>query len=213
MGGTSAWFYKGNFAKQLDAITRSMNKIATKQALGPLADSLAQAALGLSVVRATKLAPASTMYAKSNPKQFRVGTTQRGAAAHQFGATIYPKDHAVAAELSRRLAMKAARMALANLGAAGGKTREARQFVRQAGRVAKLTKLAEAIVGYLTFQVDGRWVRVHKVKLPKREIFPTKLPDEWDRRFQDVTQSFLAKFFSAGSPDRNLVSGALRSKR
>jgi len=82
----------------------------------------------------------------------------------------------------------------AALGHAGGKTFEARQFVRSAGRAGKGTALATAmeslkhsVFGYLTFRVNGRWVRVHRVKLPKRPIFPLDgVPKKWEETFESI---------------------------
>lgn len=213
MGGTSAWFYKGNYAKELRNLKAGMDKIATKAALKPLSAALASAALELGVEGASKLAPAATMYGKSSPTLFRVGTTQKGAAAHQFGATIYPKSTAAHRELGRRLAMQAAREALAKIGAAGGKTHGARQFVRDAGRAGKAAGLGDAVTAYLTFRIAGRWVRVKKVKLPKRPIFPLDgLPQKWEARFESVANAVVAGLLGMTTPDRNIVSGMIRSK-
>lgn len=205
--------FSGSWRSELAEMKKGMDKIATKQAMRPLADALAKAALGLSSENATKLAPVSTMYERSTPSSFRVGTTKVGAAAHQFGATIRPISHKAAGELGRRLAMSAAREALARLGAAGGKTRGARQFVRDAGKAGRIAAIGDAVVAYLRFRVGGKWVRVRQVKLPEREIFPLKgIPKEWEETFQNVATRVIADLTKIQAPGRNVAAALLRAK-
>ncbi len=193
----------GSWQSELRELKRHMDKIATKQAMLPLSQKLAAAALELGVQHASKLAPASSMYSYAKPDKYVLGTRQPGAAAHQFGATIRPVSHKAALEGARRAGMKAARMGLAHAALRGaaatrGKnaTSTARQFVREAGRSAMLNVDLSQIVAYLTFRVGDHWVRVRQVKLPKREIFPWKMvPGSWMEAFDRVAGRYMRDLF------------------
>ena len=180
----------GTWRAELRDLKRGMNRLAAREVLKPLAKELAAAAKQLGIERASKLMPASTIYARSSPTRFLVGTDQKGAAAHQFGATIRPLSVTAQREAARRTAMAAARMAV------GTKSGAARQFVREAGRHAIRNIGSEEIVAYLTFRVSGKWVKVRRVKLPKKELLPLNaVPRSWSYEFERVAGDAMRRLF------------------